>query len=88
MSGFVHLCVFFVYVNFMYFCVRLLVSCIFCSPIYVHMNLLEFSCVVVLTVYWCVRVMAATMADPLDQYNQTTVNLAALHVSPEPKTGH
>lgn len=50
--------------------------------------LLQLSCVFVCTVYWCVCVITVTMADSPDWYNQTTVNLAALHVSPEPKTGH
>ena len=36
----------------------------------------------------CVCVVTVTMADTPDWYNQTTVNLAALHISPEPKTGH
>ena len=74
--------------NFVRFCVRMY----FCS-------LSERMCCydwcsfhVSLYVYWCVCVcvcvVTVTMADTPDWYNQTTVNLAALHISPEPKTGH
>ena len=53
--------------------------------------LVQLSCVfvcILVCVCVCVCVVTVTMADTPDWYNQTTVNLAALHISPEPKTGH
>lgn len=86
-SGFVCICV---CVCTGILCISVSVSwfvCIFVVCLYecVAMSAAAFMC---LCIYISVCVITVTMADSPDWYNQTTVNLAALHVSPEPKTGH